>query len=172
MANIFVVFSKVIHEGYEDDFIVIDEATFSTISNPRNTFFSVNIFIGLLEGDVDSLTKSLIDIIVSQIKENENRENFIIIVPVNEVQFEHFKDRKLFLKNQHNLEKEIFATTKLNDLNVKFHKEDDFVRIIGKEKLFICKAFGYPDVTFPYPKEEIKQITEKPELILSLYNSA
>jgi len=177
MAKISVVLSQVIHEAGDEDFAVIDQATFSTIEKLTDSVFSVNIFIGLLETNMDYLIQFMMNLIVHEIKRvNKLTQNieldFVILVPLNEAQIKHFGDRKTLLNTQHALESEIMSRTLIRDPIVKLHKEDDFARIISKEKLFYFRVFGKPDVTSKYPKNEIDELPKKPSLIYYIFNSA
>ena len=173
MANIFVVFSKIMKNKDGKSYMLIDQGTCNQME--KSITFSVN---EIIEEDIDTLMHTLAELMICKLNfakndpEYNRDKNFVVFVSLKE---EHFKiikeDQVHFDEFRSNLEEELF-NKRIENPNVIFHKEDDFSRIIGKEKIFSARIPAYENVTYPYPKDLIQDVEKFPELLELLFSSA
>lgn len=175
MANVFVVFSKILKTKDMKSYMLIDQGTCEQMD--RGTAFSVN---EILEENIDILMNMVTELIIAELNRSKkdhkyvNTENFIILIPVNEDHFNNLKDdHKNYTEFRSNFEEEIFTRTTVKNPTVIFHMENDFSRIIiRKEKVFSLIVPSYEDITFPYPKELVVEAEKVPGLIGTIFSSA
>lgn len=168
MANIFVVFAEI--KKVKRSYILIDPGTLNQME--RSASFCIN---EIREDDINILMNTVTELMIDKMKViNENSKicpNFVVFVPLNAKHFETLKkDPDKYDKFRSNLEDEIFDN-RIENPNVKFHKEDDFARVLA-EGVYALPIFKHENITYPYPQDQIQNAEKIPGLIDAIFSSA
>lgn len=142
----------------------------------RDIAFSVNRSIDNPVEESMTLFYAINELIIAQLRlvsENPNFDQsngFIVFVPLTENHFSYLQSQNKFYKElRSELEENIFVCTKIEEPNVKFYREDDFSRILGKEIISSVLISRYEEVTFPLSKDLIQSKQKTAELIGTLF---